>query len=43
MRKILASLRSLARALDLAMCKMNEIQFSAPWKPRRPPCGQAGL
>ena len=39
MRYLLHNLRRLAADLRLAMCKMNEIQFSAPWAPRRSRCG----
>ncbi len=38
MRKLLTSLRRLAASWSLAMCKMNQIQFSAPWNPRRDGC-----
>jgi hypothetical protein len=38
MRKLLALLRRRAADFRLAMCKMNEIQFSAPWNPRRSRC-----
>ena len=31
MRKLLTALRRLAASWRLAMCKMNQIQFSAPW------------
>jgi hypothetical protein len=39
MRKLLTSLRRLAASWGLAMYKMNQIQFSAPWNPRRSRCG----
>lgn len=35
----IAALRRLAQTVRLALCKQNEIQFSAPWNPRRSPCG----
>jgi hypothetical protein len=35
MRSFFASLRHVAADLRLAMCKLNEMQFSAPWAPRR--------
>ena len=38
MRNFLSSLRRLAANFNLAMCKLNEIQFSAPWAPRRSRC-----
>jgi hypothetical protein len=34
-----AALRRLAEKVRVALCKQNEIQFSAPWNPRRSPCG----
>jgi hypothetical protein len=39
MRKLLAALRRRAADWRLAMCKMNQIQFSAPWNPPRSRCG----
>jgi hypothetical protein len=39
MRRFIATLRHLAADFRLAMCKMNQIQFSAPWNPHRSPCG----
>lgn len=30
--------RRLREEIRVAMCKLNEIQFSAPWNPRRPTC-----
>jgi hypothetical protein len=39
MRSFFQTLRRLAAEYRLAMCKMNEIQFSAPWAPRRSRCG----
>jgi hypothetical protein len=38
MRKLLAILRRRAADFSLAMCRLNRIQFSAPWNPARPPC-----
>lgn len=38
MKTIFQTLRHLAADFRLAMCKMNEIQFSAPWAPRRSRC-----
>lgn len=32
------SLRELADAIRLALCKLNQIQFSAPWNPRTGGC-----
>jgi len=31
--------RRLAETIRVALCKQNEIEFSAPWNPRRPHCG----
>jgi hypothetical protein len=28
----------LLEAINVALCKLNEIQFSAPWKPRAGGC-----
>jgi len=39
MFKLLAPLRRFAASWSLAMCKLNQIQFSAPWNPRKSPCG----
>ena len=38
-RGFLAALRRLAEAIRVALCKQNEVQFRAPWNPRRSPCG----
>ena len=38
MTGLLNTLRRLAADFRLAMCKMNEIQFSAPWAPRHSRC-----
>ena len=38
MRSFFASLRHVAADFRLAMCKLNEMQFSAPWAPRRTRC-----
>ncbi len=38
MKTIIRTLRRLAADVGLAMCKLNEIQFSAPWAPRRSRC-----
>jgi hypothetical protein len=38
MRSFFHSLRRLAADLRLAMCKLNEIQFDAPWAPRGTRC-----
>ena len=31
------------QAIILPLRTLNEIQFSAPWQPARPRCGQPGL
>jgi len=38
-RGFLAALARLAETIRIALCKQNEIQFEAPWNPRRSPCG----
>ena len=40
---IIANLRLLGATLLISMCKLNEIQFSAPWNPARSRCGASGL
>ena len=37
--QIIQSLRALGEAIRLGLCKLNELQFSAPWNPRTPRCG----
>jgi hypothetical protein len=32
------ALRRLVETIRLALCKQNEIEFAAPWNPRRPTC-----
>lgn len=39
MHRIANALRRLGRTIALSLCKLNEIQFSAPWNPARPRCG----
>ena len=39
MRNIFHTLRRLAADFRFAMCRMNEIQFSAPWKSSHSRCG----
>jgi len=36
--KIIQTLRRLAADFRLGMCRLNEIQFSAPWAPQRTRC-----
>ena len=43
MRTIITALRQLGATIAFSMCKLNEIQFSAPWDPVRPRCGGAAL
>ena len=38
MRNFFHNLRRLGADFRLAMCKLNEIQFSAPWNPQRSRC-----
>ncbi len=38
MKTIFRTLRRLAADFRLGMCRLNEIQFSAPWAPRRSRC-----
>ena len=38
MRSFFTTLRRLGADFQLAMCKMNEIQFSAPWNARAGGC-----
>ena len=35
-RGLIASLRRALAAIDLAFCKLNRIQFEAPWRPDEP-------
>lgn len=30
--------RRLAETIRVSLCKLNEIEFAAPWNPRRPTC-----
>ncbi|WP_263854083.1 hypothetical protein [Sphingomonas parva] len=36
--RLAARLRRSLAALDAAFCKLNRIQFAAPWKERRGAC-----
>lgn len=38
-RNFLGALRQLGETIRFSLCKLNEIQFSAPWNPHRPRCG----
>lgn len=42
-RTIAAALRRVAADFELAMCKLNEMQFSAPWIPKASRCAGRGL
>jgi hypothetical protein len=37
-RNIIQTLRNAKEAALFALCKLNEIQFAAPWAPRRSRC-----
>ena len=37
-RHLIAAFRDLRQTILLALCKLNEIQFDAPWRPRRGRC-----
>lgn len=39
MKSIVNALRHIAAEFRFAMCKLNEIQFSAPWNQQRSRCG----
>ena len=39
MRNILFALRRLGDTIAFSLCKLNELQFSAPWNPTQPRCG----
>jgi hypothetical protein len=43
MRTIITALRQLGATIAFSLCKLNDIQFSAPWNPARPRCGGSGL
>jgi hypothetical protein len=38
-RGVLAALARLTETIRVALCRQNEMQFEAPWNPRRSPCG----
>jgi hypothetical protein len=38
MRAFFHNLRQFAETIRIGLCKMNEIQFNAPWAPRRSRC-----
>jgi hypothetical protein len=37
-RKIIAAVKRAEETMLFALCKLNEIQFAAPWAPRRSRC-----
>lgn len=37
-RHIISAVRDLTETIRVGLCKLNEIQFSAPWQPRRNGC-----
>jgi hypothetical protein len=39
MRNVIQSFRRLAADFLFGMCRLNEIQFDAPWAQRRSRCG----
>jgi len=43
MHTIITALRRLGATIAFSLCKLNEIQFSAPWNPASPRCGASGL
>jgi hypothetical protein len=43
MTNLIASLRRLGATISFSLCKLNEIQFSAPWNQARSRCGGARL
>jgi hypothetical protein len=38
MQNVFKSLRQLGETISFALCRLNEIQFSAPWAPQRSRC-----
>jgi hypothetical protein len=37
-RQLISAYRDLKQTILLGLCKLNEIQFAAPWAPRRSRC-----
>ena len=35
---VFAALHRLAETIRIGLCKLNQIEFDAPWNPRRPHC-----
>ena len=39
MQRFISNLRRLGQTISFALCRLNEIQFSAPWAQQRSRCG----
>jgi len=39
MQRFIKNLRRLGETISFALCRLNEIQFSAPWAQQRSRCG----
>ena len=39
MTRLFTALQRLAETVRVGLCKLNEIEFNAPWNPHRPRCG----
>ena len=39
MQRFISNLRRLGKAISFALCRLHEIQFSAPWAQQRSRCG----
>lgn len=37
-RNIIRAVRNVTETIRIGLCKLNEIQFDAPWAPRRSRC-----
>jgi len=37
-RSIIRAVRNVTETIRIGLCKLNEIQFDAPWAPRRSRC-----
>jgi hypothetical protein len=37
-RSLITAFRNVRQTILLGLCKLNEIQFAAPWAPRRNRC-----
>lgn len=38
MRNLFAAVARFAEEVSFSLCKLNQIEFEAPWNPRRPTC-----